>query len=336
MTPFDAIFDPDPKKIPGSRVEFPPSLRAQQELPENYRASADLLQAAKVAVLLRKPLLITGEAGTGKTQLAHHLHWRLRFPGKVLVFETKSTSKSTDLFYTYNTLGRFHAAYTKEGSQESRDYIRFNALGEAILRTLTPVDAAKWLRYKLDPPHTEPQPSVVLIDEVDKAPSDFPNDILNEIEHYYFRIPELNNDRVELLKRDLAPVIVLTSNSEKTLPAPCLRRCVYLHIEFPTETELRNIVAARITQFPNREAFYRLLNEALDIFKKVLALELTHKPATAEFLDWLLVLLRDYLPGDSLKAPDRAEILRESLSTLKKGEGDQSKIRTRVDQWLNE
>jgi MoxR-like ATPase len=343
MTDFDLIFDPDVKNVPAERVDFPQPLRARLDLPENYRASKDLLQAAKVAVLLRKPLLLTGLAGTGKTQLAFHLHWRLRFPGRVLMFETKSTSVGRDLFYTYDTLGRFHSAYTKAGSSDDRDYIRFNALGEAILRTRTPKDAAEWLSYKLDPPHTAPQPSVVLIDEIDKAPTDFHNDILNEIENLYFRVPELQNkpdrkdknDRIAADRKDrnLEPVIILTSNSEKTLPAPFLRRCVYYHISFPSREELRNIIAARILEFSEEAREYPLLKDALEIFEGVRSLDLVQHPATAELLDWLLVLLRDFKPAERLgSGPEK---LRNSLSTLRKSEPDQSKVKAYVDQWIN-
>ena len=141
---------------------------------------------------MRRPLLLTGEPGTGKTQCANYLNWKLGYGPEALHFQAKSTSTARDLFYTYNTIGRFHAAQTKEGSQDSVDYIKYNALGEAILRA-NPVDAVKkWLPKDFIHAGT-PMQSVVLIDEVDKAPRDFPNDVLSEIETMRFRIPEFDN-----------------------------------------------------------------------------------------------------------------------------------------------
>ena len=152
--------------------------------------------------------------------------------GEPLKFETKSNSSSRDLFYYYDTVGRFHAAQTREDTASPLDYITYNALGAAILRA-NEIDHVKdWL-----PPdffHPGKSRSVVLIDEVDKAPRDFPNDILNEIEHLYFRVPELGNIQIRAPK-DMQPLVVITSNSEKHLPDAFLRRCIFYHIAFPEQ-----------------------------------------------------------------------------------------------------
>src|SRR5205085_1382510 len=147
-------------------------------------------------------------------------------------FETKSTSLARELFYAYDTLGRFHAAQTGEGSQKNLDYVTYNALGVAILRANEEAAVAKWIPQGKGFVHGGRRRSVVLIDEIDKAPRDFPNDILNEVEGMYFRIPELGD---ALIKADetMRPVLILTSNSEKNLPDAFLRRCIYYYLPFP-------------------------------------------------------------------------------------------------------
>src|SRR5262245_52754184 len=211
-----------PAQLPGSR-------RARQTDPAGYLPDPGLVDAVNVALLLGQPLLLTGEPGTGKTQLAYSLAWELGFEPP-LSFETKSTSVARDLFYTYDAVSHFRAAQTREGSADVLSYITWNAFGAAILRSRPIEEVRQWL-----PPdfaHTGPQRSIVLIDEIDKAPRDFPNDLLNEVENLFFRVPELNNARIEA-NEDRRPVLVLTSNSEKNLPEAFLRRCVYYNIPFP-------------------------------------------------------------------------------------------------------
>src|SRR5262249_52414736 len=169
--------------VPGSR-------RAEQTKPEGYLADAGLVDAVNVALLLGQPLLLTGEPGTGKTQLAYSLAWELGLD-EPLKFETKSTSTASDLFYTYNALGHFHAAQCGEASRRALDYLTYNALGIAILRANDESSVRAYLPD--DFRHGGRRRSVVLIDEIDKAPRDFPNDLLNEVEAMYFRIPELSN-----------------------------------------------------------------------------------------------------------------------------------------------
>jgi AAA domain (dynein-related subfamily) len=160
-----------------------------------------------------------------------------------LVFETKATSMSRDLFYTFDNLRRFQAAHAAERDLDPRGFIQFNALGLAILRTLP------WEEIvRVAPPdlcHAAPGQSVVLIDEIDKAPRDFPNDILNELEHLYFRIPELGGEVVRA-NPVLRPIVIMTSNSEKSLPDAFLRRCIFYHIPFPNAHRLEEIVLARV------------------------------------------------------------------------------------------
>jgi MoxR-like ATPase len=180
-----------------------------------------------VALTLSQPLLVTGAPGTGKTGLAASIAYELDL-GKPLKFETKSNSVSRELFYTYDALGRFQAKETGLDASPIH-YFTYNALGEAILRANAPEAVQRFLSK--DFKHVGKQQSIVLIDEVDKAPRDFPNDLLNEIEHMYFRIPELGN---VVISADPAmwPIVVITSNSEKTLPDPFLRRCIFYQFPF--------------------------------------------------------------------------------------------------------
>jgi MoxR-like ATPase len=317
-----------PAELPGSR-------RARQIDPAHYKADPGLVDAVNVALLLNQPLLLTGEPGTGKTQLAYSIAWELGFEPP-LMFETKSTSMARDLFYTYDTLGRFHAAQTGEGSQRSLDYITYNALGIAILRSHEEADVHAYL-----PPdftHGGRRRSVVLIDEVDKAPRDFPNDLLNEVEGMYFRVPELGNVRLAA-GEELRPVLIITSNSEKHLPDAFLRRCIYYNIPFPDVTQadgrqrLTEIVLARSTQFADDHS--PLLAEALDFFAKLREPNsgLRKKPATAELLNWLGAL---HGAGAPAAEPLRqhAELAAASLGALVKSASDQEVARTLLAEWL--
>ena len=307
-----------PRAIP---VELPPSRQSRQTCPETYLPDEGLVDAVNVALLLGQPLLLTGEPGTGKTQLAYHLAHQLGL-GEPLKFETKSTSTARDLFYIYDVLGRFHAAQLGEtSSKNSLDYLTYNALGQAIILTNSPEQVKNYLTDALI--YTEPRRSVVLIDEIDKAPRDFPNDILNEIENLYFRIPEVGN---VTLKADsnLSPILIFTSNSEKHLPDAFLRRCIYYDIPFPPLDRLAEIIQARLGEWVEHSSDF--IAAALSLFFQLRQSGLRKKPSTAELLNWLMVLRDMYKEEKNPLAAYPDSILR-TLSSLVKTQADQQAAR---------
>jgi MoxR-like ATPase len=317
---------------PRTAVELEQVLRDAR--PERYTADSDLAAAVNVALILGKPLLVTGDPGTGKTELAGHVAMALGL-AEPERFDTRSTSQASELFYRFDSLARFHWANLGSEAEQSRsalDFITFAPLGTAILRSLQPrhpLFAVLGLSHPA--PQGEPGSpcaaarSVVLIDEIDKAPRDFPNDLLDAIDNLRFNIRELDKRTLERLVKEcgtaditaaaqLRPVVIITSNSEKNLPPAFLRRCVYFHIRFPQADRLRAIVARRIngpgcsgksfeelstlsvdqlaaatTILPGQAK--PLLHSAVEFFCKIRELDLRKPPSTAELIDWVRYLL---------------------------------------------
>jgi MoxR-like ATPase len=321
----------DGKHQPGNPKKLPVSPRAQLLIePNNYIVDPGLRDACNVAILLGQPLLLTGEPGTGKTQFAYSLAWELGL-GEPLKFETKSTSTARDLFYTYDALKHFRNIQTGVASTQVLDYLNYQALGLAILRTRNPDEVREFL--PLDFPDSGQIRSIVLIDEIDKAPRDFPNDLLNELELMYFRIPELGNAKISV-NTELQPIVIITSNSEKDLPDAFLRRCIYYNIPFPSSEQLEHIIASRL----GINIGDPFLQSVLSLFHEFRAARngLKKKPATSELLSWLLALQK--LNRESESTADNSLISKDlifsTLTSLIKTSEDQEKAKKVVEQWI--
>ncbi|MVM34159.1 AAA family ATPase [Spirosoma sp. HMF4905] len=279
--------------------------------PSNYLMDSRLQRAVELAYALNKPLLVSGEPGTGKTQLAWHIADILAkqtegtqapFLNEPIEFYTKSTSTATDLFYTYDAVSHFRS---KEQT-DTNAFVDFTALGRARVlahgRNSPALLAANIqpLLDRCDRLTTTPRSSVVLIDEIDKAPREFPNDLLNEMESGEFRVRELNFS-LKKPQNDARVVVILTSNFEKSLPNAFLRRCVFYHIPFPSDDQLLEIVNLRLglSQSPAVSEALRRFRSFRDQARQ----SSSRVPSTAEFLDWLRVLNADKLLIDNTFPP---------------------------------
>ncbi|MEM9722558.1 MAG: MoxR family ATPase [Bacteroidota bacterium] len=282
--------------------------------PALYRPSEDLVTAVNVALKLGQPLLLTGEPGTGKTQLAYHVahFFNLEDP---LVFNAQTSSQVQDLFYTYDALRHFQfnqnnpTQLSRKEIEES--FIEYQALGKAI---------------------KSKSRKVVLIDEIDKAPRDLPNDVLAAIENMEFRVAELGGEPIKA-ENAHRPIVIITSNSEKNLPDAFLRRVVYYHIPFPSPEELTRIVSLKVDGYGEED-----LNILIDYFwgiRKDKSLRLKKDPATAELIFWVMLLKgMDFDPEglkdvSSLSDTDKA-VLRNSFSVLAKTQEDLRALKERV------
>jgi len=330
----------DFKEFAGNGTEL---IERQQKLndPSAYYPSEDLRSAVKVALMLGLPLLITGKPGTGKTQLARRVAFELdlsteKFP---LTFYTKSTSTARDLFYQYDALRHFRDSQSTPLDADS--YITYEALGLAIILSLKPTETQRAKVNKYLPQHLQeegpvlPRP-VVLIDEIDKVPRDFPNDLLNEIEGMSFTIKEIKDEGGK--KQGLTitadpqykPIVIITSNSERDLPDAFLRRCVFYHIELPSKDDLEKIVAARLELSKGFTDDMR--DRAIKHFLKIRELPgLDKTPATAELLAWMRVLEAYNLDvGDRSKA----EALKGTYVALGKSDKDLKAFKEALEKGL--
>lgn len=324
---FPFYFGDGKRKRPDTPAPLPVSRRSQFMKPENYLADPGIRDACNVALLLGQPLLLTGEPGTGKTLFAYSLAWELGFD-EPLKFETKSTSTARDLFYSYDALRQFQDAQNRIEDRSSLNYLTYNALGTAILLTKEQSEIKNFV-----PPdfvHPGKRRSIVLIDEVDKATRDFPNDILNELELLYFRVPELGNVKIEANPK-LQPIVVITSNSEKDLPDAFLRRCVYYNLPFPQKERLEEIVTNRLGLYSAGSSEF--LQDALDIFFKLRNSGLRKKPGTAELLGWMIALQE--ISGGADNPLVKSELALRTLSSLIKNTDDQDKAKEIVKQWVD-
>ncbi len=287
--------------------------------PQHYIAQDGLRNAVNVALALGQPLLVTGEPGTGKTQLAASIAYELDVP--LLEFYTKTTATASDLFYQYDALRRFQDAHLAEKKEvRIEDYITYQALGLAMLLTQPPEKVQELLPEQWQ--DQGPTRSVVLIDEIDKAPRDLPNDVLNEVEKMEFSVKETG--RAFRAEQAYRPILVLTSNSEKNLPDPFLRRCIFYHIPFPDPEQLKTIIQKRFSQHPQFTPEF--LDHLIEHFYEIREIALKKKPATAECLAWVRVL-QSLAIDPKNPQPGQTEALALSYSILAKTQEDMAALR---------
>lgn len=309
--------------VPAKPVEIESIDRDTFFGPENYEAEDGLRDAVNTALLLDQPLLLTGEPGTGKTQLAEKLALELGL--QLFKFETKSTSVAQDLFYAFDHVARFQAASVSkdEAALQALRFIDFGALGKAVVQSLSRDSASKlFSEGKLPDWYRGPSRAVVLIDEIDKASSDFPNDALNEIERHYFRIREVPGGLEVKAAASQRPVLVITSNSEKQLPDAFLRRCIFYHLQPINAERLRKITLRRLAALKVQSG--PLLEEALQLFFDLREprYDLRKRPSTAEFLGFVAALASE--PGAVPDQPLQPAHARRVLATLVKAPEDQA------------
>jgi MoxR-like ATPase len=225
-----------------------------------YVASDELKNAVNVAMALEKPLLIKGEPGTGKTMLAQSIAESLDMP--LIVWGIKSTTKAQEGLYVYDTVQRLYDSQFGEGDvSDIRRYIKLGKLGEAF---------------------TSQEQVVLLIDEIDKADLEFPNDLLWELDRMEFYI----NETKETIRTIHRPVVIITSNAEKELPDAFLRRCIFHYIEFPSEDKMREIIRVHYGDVDKK-----LVKNAMKAFYDIREMrDVQKKPSTSELLDWIQAL----------------------------------------------
>lgn len=237
-----------------------------------YVASNELMSSVNVAIALQKPLLIKGEPGTGKTMLAEAVAKAMG--KKLLIWNIKSTTKAQEGLYVYDTIKRLYdGQFGEEGVDDISRYIKLGKLGEAF-------DSEEQV--------------VLLIDEIDKADLEFPNDLLWELDQMEFYISETK----QTVKAKHRPIVIITSNAEKELPDAFLRRCIFHYIDFPDNTLMEEIVRVH---YPNVEDM--LLKNAMDVFYSIRSLrDIRKKPSTSELIDWVNALQLGGISADKIKS----------------------------------
>ena len=259
---------------------------------QDYVATPDLMLAVNAAIRLQRPLLIKGEPGTGKTMLAEEVAAALGMP--LLQWHIKSTTKAQQGLYEYDAVSRLR------DSQLGDD--RVKDIGNYIVK------GTLWQAFDAD------APCVVLIDEIDKADIEFPNDLLRELDRMEFFVYETR----ELVKAKHRPIVFITSNNEKELPDAFLRRCFFHYIKFPDRDTMHKIVDVH---FPGIKQ--ALLKEALEVFFGLRDVPgLKKKPSTSELIDWLKLLVSEDIPPEALRSPDQKAIIPPLHGALLKNEQD--------------
>lgn len=261
----------------------------------DYVVSEELMRAVNISIALQKPLLIKGEPGTGKTMLAQAISKTLN--KKLIIWNIKSTTKAQDGLYVYDVVQRLYdSQFGGEGVDDIAKYVKHGKLGEAFSST---------------------DQVVLLIDEIDKADLEFPNDLLWELDKMEFYIPETK----ETIKAIQRPIVIITSNAEKELPDAFLRRCIFHYIEFPNQELMKEIINVH---FKNIEE--HLLQQVIDGFYWIRGLpHIQKKPSTSEIIDWIEALIAGGIDPDKIKEeiPYCGVLLKknEDIDTMRKSLG---------------
>ncbi len=224
-----------------------------------YVVSDELMRAVNIAMALEKPLLIKGEPGTGKTMLAEAISKSLN--KDLVIWNIKSTTKAQDGLYVYDVVQRLYdSQFGGEGVDDIKKYVKLGKLGEAF---------------------SSEEQVILLIDEIDKADLEFPNDLLWELDKMEFYIPETK----ETIKAKKRPIVIITSNAEKELPDAFLRRCIFHYIQFPDQELMEEIVKVHFDKLDDI-----LLKQVMDTFYWIRSLDIGKKPSTSEVIDWIQAL----------------------------------------------
>ncbi len=259
---------------------------------DQYVATPDLMLAVNAAIALERPLLIKGEPGTGKTMLAEEVAAALQLP--LLQWHVKSTTKAQQGLYEYDAVSRLRDSQLGDG--------RVHDIGNYIVKGVL------WEAFDAE------ERSIILIDEIDKADIEFPNDLLRELDRMEFYVYETR----QLVRARHRPLVFITSNNEKELPDAFLRRCFFHYIKFPDKETMQRIVDVH---FPGiKDA---LLKEALRVFFELREVPgLKKKPSTSELLDWLKLLLAEDIPPEALRSQDKKVVVPPLHGALLKNEQD--------------
>ena len=259
---------------------------------ETYVATDDLMVAVNAAINLERPLLVKGEPGTGKTVLAHEIAAALEAP--LIQWHVKSTTKAQHGLYEYDAVKRLRDSQLGDDRvHDIKNYIERGKLWEAF---------------------TNEQRPVLLIDEIDKADIEFPNDLLLELDRMEFFVYETQ----ETVVANVRPIVVITSNNEKELPDACLRRCFFHYIQFPDEETMKRIVDVH---FPSIQT--TLVREALKLFYDIRDVPgMKKRPSTSELLDWIKLLMIEEIPLEVLRSNDPNKLIPPLHGALLKNEQD--------------
>ncbi len=258
---------------------------------DQYVATNDLQMAVNAAVTLQRPLLIKGEPGTGKTMLAEQVAEALSMP--LIQWHIKSTTKAQQGLYEYDAVSRLRDSQLGNNVDDISHYITKGKLWQAF-------DSA--------------EPAVLLIDEIDKADIEFPNDLLLELDKMEFHIYETG----ETIKATHRPIIFITSNNEKELPDAFLRRCFFHFIQFPDQQTMTEIIKVHYPDIKNK-----LVKEALEVFFEIRDIPgLKKRPSTSELIDWLKLLMSDDIPDEILQQRDKSKAIPPLHGALLKNEQD--------------